>query len=166
MLPFKRSPFSLTDLLMLVVDEDVEADVDDVGLPLSTDFKSFDSTLSELPVDSLVMVTEPPEEQGRAEEDPAFDIGEDDVELGAELCFREDDDEEAAAANSLVLLMLVVVVVDGFTGEMVTLPPPPTLVLPLSFLWGELEPKRRPSSSSTLSKVEESMGLEVGLTSS
>ena len=40
---------------------------------------------------------------------------------------------------------------EDFTGEMVT------LLLLLSFLWGELEPNKRPSSSSTLSKVEESI---------
>ena len=114
---------------------------------LSTVFKSLDSTLNELPVESLVMVTDPPppDEHGGTEVDSALEavVGrEADIELG-EVCFRE-------AAKSLVTLLDDEEELEEyFTGEMVT--------LLLSFLCGELEPNRRPSSSSTLSNVDESM---------
>ena len=127
---------------------------------LSTVFKSLDSTLNELPVESLVMVTDPPPVPGGTEEDEDEEAleavvgvppAEDKVELG-EFCFLCIE----AAKPSLVTLLelldeleLELELLEYFTGEIVT--------LLLSFLWGELEPKRRPSSSSTLSNVDESM---------
>jgi len=138
---------------------------------LSTDFKSLDSTLSELPVESLVMVTEPLpelEEQGGFKEDVDDEdallevVGVKEVELGEpEVCLLLIRCE-AAKPESLVTMLDIELLEDNdeaedddFTGEMVT------LLLLLSFLWGELEPNKRPSSSSTLSKVEESIVLLV-----
>lgn len=138
---------------------------------LSTDFKSLDSTLSELPVESLVMVTEPPlpelEEQGGFKEDVEDALLEEvvevvkEVELGEpEVCLLLIRCPEAAKPDWSLVTMLDIELLEGkdeadedFTGEMVT------LLLLLSFLWGELEPNKRPSSSSTLSKVEESIVL-------
>lgn len=140
---------------------------------LSTDFKSLDSTLSELPVESLVMVTEPPlpelEEQGGFKDEDVEDAlleevveAVKDVELGEpEVCLLLIRCPEAAKPDWSLVTMLDIELLedsdeaddDDFTGEMVT------LLLLLSFLWGELEPNKRPSSSSTLSKVEESIVL-------
>ena len=127
----RRSPFSTATL------EDGEAEeggvftdcCSDAGggvgrLPppaLSTCFKSLDSTFNELPVESLVMVTDPPDELGGMEEDDTLEevVGVAEVELGEEDCFRED------AAKSLVTLLDEE---EDFTGEIVT------LLLLLSFL--------------------------------
>jgi hypothetical protein len=116
---------------------------------LSTDFKSLDSTFNELPVDSLVMVTDPPDELGGLEEETLEVVGAVEVELG-KICFL------CEAAKSLVTLLDEE---EDFTGEIVT------LLLLLSFLCGELEPNIRPSSSSTLSNADESLGLEEGISS-
>lgn len=141
---------------------------------LSTDFKSLDSTLSELPVESLVMVTEPElfEEQGGFKED-VEDALEEVVEVVKEVELGEPEvpslllircPEAAKPEEESLVTMLDIELLedndddeadDDFTGEMVT------LLLLLSFLWGELEPNKRPSSSSTLSKVEESIVLLV-----
>ncbi len=138
---------------------------------LSTDFKSLDSTLSELPVESLVIVTEPElEEQGGFKEDvededaleEVVEAVVKEVELGEpEVCLLLLIRCEAAKPESLVTMLDIELLEDkdeaedDFTGEMVT------LLLLLSFLWGELEPNKRPSSSSTLSNVEESIVLLV-----
>ena len=125
----RRSPFSTATL------EDGEAEeggvftdcCSDAGggvgrLPppaLSTCFKSLDSTFNELPVESLVMVTDPPDELGGMEEDDTLEVvGVAEVELGED-CFRE-------AAKSLVVTLLDEE--EDFTGEIVT------LLLLLSFL--------------------------------
>ena len=136
---------------------------------LSTDFKSLDSTLSELPVESLVMVTEPPEaelegfkedvEDALLEAVEAIEAAEvvKEVELGEpEVCLLLIRCEAAKPDWSLVTMLDIELLedndeADDFTGEMVT------LLLLLSFLCGELEPNKRPSSSSTLSNVEESI---------
>ena len=153
MLVLRRRPFSTATLEDAGEAEEgggVEDGCDDLLLPvpaLSTVFKSLDSTLNELPVESLVMVTDPPppDEHGGTEVDSALEavVGrEADIELG-DVCFRE-------AAKSLVTLLDDEEELEEyFTGEIVT--------LLLSFLCGELEPNRRPSSSSTLSNVDESM---------
>ena len=120
-------------------------------LELSIVFKSLDSTLSELPVDSLVMVTEPVEEEevGVQLEDCVVNVAEDDIKD-----IEEEEEEE------LVLLLLkpcllesgcslVLLDEEDLTGDIVTL-----LLLLVSFFCGELAPKRCPSSSSTLSKAD------------
>ena len=127
------NPFSTRPTLDEIAGEIPETEVDIVGGPdgawavvgdgrlppaLSTDFKSLDSTLSELPVESLVMVTDPPDEQGGIEEEETLEVvGVTEVELGED-CFRE-------AAKSLVTLLDEE---EDFTGEIVT------LLLLLSFL--------------------------------
>ena len=185
------NPFSTRPTLDEIAGEIPETEVDIVGGPdgawavvgdgrlppaLSTDFKSLDSTLSELPVDSLVMVTEPPLpelEAGlfkeEAVEDDALleevvEVVKEAVELGEpEVCLlliRCPPEAEAAKPDDWSLVTMLDIELleedidetdEDFTGEMVT------LLLLLSFLWGELEPNKRPSSSSTLSKVEESI---------
>ena len=175
------SPFSTAAPAAVTLGEaDVGVDVlpvaEGIGLfpfppppALSTDFKSLDSTFSELPVESLVMVTEPPlpEEEGGKDDDDALELvgfepmpaeAEEEVELG------EDEEEvclmRALAAKSLVTLLANIeeeTDVD-LTGEIVT--------LLLSFLCGELDPNIRPSSSSTLSNVDESIVLLLEVLSS
>ena len=168
MLPaFSRKPFSFDDrpppnpLALPVVDDVVAVELDvlvdevetTVRLPLSTDLRSLDSTLRELPVESLVMVTEPPPVEAAA----AANAGEADaadVEVVMGEVVGELGLQRLLPAESLAGAV-VIIELEDLTGEIVT--------LLLSFLWGELEPKRRPSSSSTLSKAEE---LELGLLSS
>ena len=126
----RRSPFSTATLEDGEAEEggvftDCCSDGGGVGrLPppaLSTCFKSLDSTFNELPVESLVMVTDPPDELGGMEDDDTLEevVGVAEVELGEEDCFRED------AAKSLVTLLDEE---EDFTGEIVT------LLLLLSFL--------------------------------
>ena len=124
----RRSPFSTATLEDGEAEEggvftDCGSDGGGVGrLPppaLSTCFKSLDSTFNELPVESLVMVTDPPDELGGMEEDDTLEVvGVAEVELGED-CFRE-------AAKSLVVTLLDEE--EDFTGEIVT------LLLLLSFL--------------------------------
>lgn len=103
--------------------------------PLAVDvlrmlLRSLDSTLSELPVESLVMVTDPDDEAAMAGD-----------EAGRATEAVTGVEEDADSCESLV------VVEEDLTGEIVT--------LPVSFLLGELEPNNRPSSSSTLSNADE-----------
>ena len=117
-------------------------------LALRTVLRSLDSTLRVLPVESLVMVTEPPDEGAEgvwatneaAEVDEGtelvFDMTAGSLEAEEEIVAEEGTAEEGA--------------LESLTGEMVTLVE--------SFLLDEgedePEPKSRPSSSSTLSKAE------------
>ena len=117
-------------------------------LELSIVFRSLDSTLSELPVDSLVMVTEPVEEEevvGAQIEDCVVNVAEEDIK-------DIDEEEELVLLLKPCLLESVCSLVldeEDLTGEIVTL-----LLLLMSFFCGELAPKRCPSSSSTLSKAD------------
>lgn len=118
-------------------------------LELSIVFKSLDSTLSELPVDSLVMVTEPVEEEevGVQLEDCVVNVAEDDIKD-----IEEEEEEELVLLLKPCLLesgCSLVLDEEDLTGEIVTL-----LLLLVSFFCGELAPKRCPSSSSTLSKAD------------
>lgn len=153
------NPFSTRPTLDEIAGEIPETEVDIVGGPdgawavvgdgrlppaLSTDFKSLDSTLSELPVDSLVMVTEPPLpelEAGlfkeEAVEDDALleevvEVVKEAVELGEpEVCLlliRCPPEAETAKPDdwSLVTMLDIELLEDNdeaedFTGEMVTL---------------------------------------------
>ena len=118
-------------------------------LELSIVFRSLDSTLSELPVDSLVMVTEPVEEEevGVQLEDCVVNVAEDDIKD-----IEEEEEEELVLLLKPCLLesgCSLVLDEEDLTGEIVTL-----LLLLVSFFCGELAPKRCPSSSSTLSKAD------------
>ena len=118
-------------------------------LELSIVFKSLDSTLSELPVDSLVMVTEPVEEEevGVQLEDCVVNVAEDDIKD-----IEEEEEEELVLLLKPCLLesgCSLVLDEEDLTGDIVTL-----LLLLVSFFCGELAPKRCPSSSSTLSKAD------------
>jgi hypothetical protein len=130
-------------------------------LELNIVFRSLDSTLSELPVDNLVMVTDPVEEEeeevvvGAQIEDCVVNVAEEAQDIN-------DDDELVLLLLKTCLLVVVVVesvcslvVLDeeDLTGEIVTLLLL-LLLLMLSFFCGELAPKRCPSSSSTLSKAD------------
>jgi hypothetical protein len=94
--------------------------VDKARLPpleLSMVFRSFDSTLSELPVDNLVMVTEPDEEE--VELGVLFVV----VFIGDEDIIIDDDeeDEDELLAPDLHNSVSLVLEEDDLTGEMVTL---------------------------------------------
>lgn len=113
---------------------------------LKTVFRSLDSTFRVLPVESLVMVTEPPEEAEVASDGAEED--DDDVMTDS---LADDDDEEEEVDEDEVND-------ESRTGEMVTL----VSFLPLPLL-GEEEPKRRPSSSSTLSKADSDVVFEASV---
>ena len=115
-----------------VDDAIVEAVEDCPDFALSTVLRSLDSTLRVLPVESLVMVTEPPDEEGAAV------VANVETDADTELVF-------VVMMGSLDAEDILVDEAGSLTGEMVTL---------VSFLLGEEEPKSRPSSSSTLSKAD------------
>ena len=80
----------LLELLLLVIDKFLP-----LPLELRIVFKSFDSTLKELPVESLVMVTEPDEEEVDTAEEEVVDV----VEVA-------DDDDDIPVLSPDVLLLL------------------------------------------------------------
>ena len=144
------SPAALAAEAVEPIEDDTEAEAvgaDCPELALRTVLRSLDSTLRVLPVESLVMVTEPPEEG--AEEAEATDEAE--LDEGTELVFDmtagslEAEEEIVAEEGPAEEGAL-----ESLTGEMVTLVE--------SFLLDEgeeePEPNSRPSSSSTLSKAE------------
>ena len=92
------------------------------------------------------MVTEPPEEEAEVASDGAE---EDDDEVMTD-SLADDEEEEEVDEDE--------VNDESRTGEMVTL----VSFLPLPLL-GEEEPKRRPSSSSTLSKADSDVVFEASV---
>ena len=92
------------------------------------------------------MVTEPPEEAGVASDGVEEDDDDDEV-MTDSLADDEEEEVDEDEVND-----------ESRTGEMVTL----VSFLPLPLL-GEEEPKRRPSSSSTLSKADSDVVFEASV---
>ena len=87
--PFSTLPL-LLELLLLLIDKFLP-----LPLELRIVFKSFDSTLKELPVESLVMVTEPDEEEVDTAEVEVVDV----VEVA------DDDDIPVLSPDDVLLLL-------------------------------------------------------------
>ena len=89
--PFSTLPPLLLELLLLLVIDKFLP----FPLELRIVFKSFDSTLKELPVESLVMVTEPDEEEVDTAEVEVVDV----VEVA------DDDDIPVLSPDDVLLLL-------------------------------------------------------------